>query len=126
MAQRYQDGHLRRAKRKRGPDVWEFLWRECGPSGKRRQRTLTVGTVTELRTEREALNRIQVVRTNINRDFQRSALMTFKDLVDHYRQRIAGREQNREDQNHVLGLSQKLDSSNLGPRVPAQRQACCC
>lgn len=70
MAQRYQDGHLRRAKRKRGADVWEFLWRECGPNGKRRQRTVTVGTVDELRTEREALNRIQLLRTNINLIFQ--------------------------------------------------------
>jgi integrase len=86
MAQRYQDGHLRRAKRKRGPDVWEFLWRERGPDGKRRQRTLTVGNVEELRTEREALNRIQSLRTNINRDFPRSGLMTFEDLADHYRQ----------------------------------------
>src|SRR6185312_12386419 len=84
MAQRYQDGHLRRAKRKRGADVWEFLWRECGPNGKRRQRTLTVGSVDELRTEREALNRIQLLRTNINRDLPRSALMTFEDLVKHY------------------------------------------
>lgn len=86
MAQRYQDGHLRRAKRRRGPDVWEFLWREFGPDGKRRQRTLTVGSVDELRTEREALNRIQLLRTNINRDLPRSALMTFEDLVNHYRQ----------------------------------------
>jgi site-specific recombinase XerD len=86
MAQRYQDGHLRRAKRKRGSDVWEFLWREFGPDGKRRQRTLTVGRVDKLRTEREALNRIQLLRTNINRDLPRSALMTFEDLVKHYRQ----------------------------------------
>jgi len=86
MAQRYQDGHLRKAKRKRGPDVWEFLWRERGPDGKRRQRTLTVGNVEELRTEREALNRIQMLRLNINRDLSTSALMTFGDLVDHYRQ----------------------------------------
>lgn len=86
MAQRYQDGHLRRAKRKRGPDVWEFLWRERGPDGKRRQRTLTVGNLDEFRTEREALNRIQSLRTNINRDFPKSALMTFDDLADHYRQ----------------------------------------
>jgi integrase len=86
MAQRHQDGHLRRAKRKRGPDVWEFLWREPGADGKRQQRTLTVGTVEELRTEREALNRIQLLRMNINRDLPTSALMTFKDLVDHYRQ----------------------------------------
>lgn len=86
MAQRYQDGHLRRAKRKRGPDVWEFLWREHGPDGKRRQRTLTVGNLEELRTEREVLNRIQTLRMNINRDLCVSALMTFEDLVDHYRQ----------------------------------------
>jgi integrase len=86
MAQRHQDGHLRKAKRKRGPDVWEFLWREPGADGKRRQRTLTVGTVEELRTEREALNRIQLLRMNINRDLPTSVLMTFKDLVDHYRQ----------------------------------------
>ena len=86
MAQRYQDGHLRKAKRKRGPDVWEFLWRERGPDGKRRQRTLTVGNVEELRTEREALNRIQMLRLNINRDLSTSALMTFEDLVDHYQQ----------------------------------------
>jgi integrase len=86
MAQRYQDGHLRRAKRRRGLDVWEFLWREFGPDGKRRQRTLTVGSVDELRTEREALNRIQLLRTNINRDLPRSALMTFEDLANHYRQ----------------------------------------
>jgi integrase len=86
MAQRYQDGHLRRAKRKRGPDVWKFLWRESGSDGKRRQRTLTVGTLEELRTEREALNRIQFLRTNINRDLPGTALMTFGELVNHYRQ----------------------------------------
>src|SRR6185312_14756558 len=86
MAQRYQDGHLRKAKRKRGPDVWEFLWRERGPDRKWRQRTLTVGNVEELRTEREALNRIQTLRMNINHDLGTSALMTFEDLVNHYRQ----------------------------------------
>lgn len=86
MAQRYQDGHLRRAKRRRGPDVWEFLWREPGSDGKRHQRTLMVGTVDEFRTEREALNEIRFLRTNINRDLPRSALMTVEDLVDHYRQ----------------------------------------
>jgi hypothetical protein len=127
MAQRYQDGHLRRAKRKRGADVWEFLWRECGPDGKRRQRTLTVGTVTELRTEREALNRIQIVRTNINRDFQRSALMTFNDLVEHYRQtELLADNKTEKTRTHILGLSQKLDSSVLGETVPAQHEACSC
>ena len=86
MAQRYQQGHLRRVKRKRGPDVWEFLWREHCPDGKRRQRTLTIGNVKELHTERDALNYIQILRANINREVAPSALMTFEALVDHYRQ----------------------------------------
>jgi integrase len=86
MAQRYQQGHLRRAKRKRGPDVWEFLWREPGPDGRRRQRTLTVGNVSEFRTEWHALNHIQTMRANINREVAPTALMTFGDLVNHYRQ----------------------------------------
>ena len=86
MAQRFQNGHLRKAKRKRGPAVWEFLWRETRSDGMRCQRTLTVGNVRELRTERDALNRIQALRMNINRDLTFSALMTFETLVDHYRQ----------------------------------------
>ena len=56
MAQRYQNGHLRLAKRKSGPDVWEFLWRERGPDGRQRQRTLTVGNLQKLPTHREAMN----------------------------------------------------------------------
>lgn len=86
MAQRYQQGHLRRVKRKRGPDVWEFLWRERSPEGKRRQRTLTIGNVKELHTERDALNHIQTMKANINRETAHSALMTVEGLVDHYRQ----------------------------------------
>ena len=86
MAQRYQHGHLRRVKRKRGPDVWEFLWRERGPDGKRIQRTLTIGNLKELHTERDALNYIQILRANINREIASSALMTLEALVDHYRQ----------------------------------------
>lgn len=86
MAQRYQQGHLRRAKRKRSPDVWEFLWRERSPDGRRRQRTLTIGSVKELHTERDALNHIQSLRANINREVAPTALMTFGDLVNHYRQ----------------------------------------
>ena len=86
MAQRHQNGHLRRAKRKSGP-VWEFLWRETGADGKRHQRTLVIGSLKEFRTERDALAQIQTVRTNINRDsFPASALLTFSGLADHYRE----------------------------------------
>lgn len=84
MATRYQNGHLRRAKRKRGPDVWEFLWREHGLDGKPRQRTLTIGNVSELRTRREALNHIHMLRLNINRQSPDPHLETFEALVKHY------------------------------------------
>jgi integrase len=84
MAQRYQQGHLRRAKRKNSPDVWEFLWRERSPDGRRKQRTLTIGNVKELHTERDALNHIQTLRASINREVAPSVLMTFEGLVNHY------------------------------------------
>lgn len=84
MAQRYQNGHLRIAKRKRGPDVWEFLWREQGQDGTRRQRTLTVGTVDKLPTHREAMNQLHSLRMNINNDAEISPALTFQALADHY------------------------------------------
>lgn len=84
MAQRHQQGHLRRAKRRTGPDVWEFLWRELGPNGKLQQRTLTIGNVKDLPTKKEALNHIQTLRLNINRELTTSALLSFELLVKHY------------------------------------------
>src|SRR5207253_2627537 len=47
---------------------------------------LTVGTVNEFRTERDALNQITMLRMNINREPKTSALMTFDALLAHYRQ----------------------------------------
>ena len=84
MAQRYQNGHLRLAKRKSGPNVWEFLWRERGPDGRQRQRTLTVGNLQKLPTHREAMNQIHMLRMNINRAIATTTLLTFQALVDHY------------------------------------------
>jgi integrase len=84
MAQRYQNGHLRIAKRRRGPDVWEFLWREMAPNGCRRQRTLTVGNVQKLPTRREAMNQLHTLRMNINKEIEVPPLLTFQALADHY------------------------------------------
>ena len=84
MAQRHQDGHLRKARRKSG-SVSEFLWRETGADGKWHQRTLVIGPVKEFRTEREALAQIETLRTNINSiSLPVSALLTFSGLVGHY------------------------------------------
>jgi len=83
MAQRYQNGHLRVAKRKCGPDVWEYLWREQGPDGKRRQRTLT-RNVQKLPSHREAMNQIHMLRMNVNQEAPVTPFVTFQALVDHY------------------------------------------
>lgn len=83
MAQRYQEGHIRKAKRKSGA-VWEFLWREIAGDGIRRQRTLVVGPVRELPTRREALAQIQTLRHNINNSVLPTGLITFDALYRHY------------------------------------------
>ena len=48
----------------------------------------------ELHSQRDALNRVQTLRANIDRDAAPSALITFEVLVDHYRQTEDGRKQN--------------------------------
>ncbi len=85
MVQRYQSGHLRKAKRKRGA-VWEFLWREQGTDGKRHQRTLVIGPVKKLPTRKDALNQINTLRININRELPTTPLVTFTALTKHYQQ----------------------------------------
>jgi hypothetical protein len=39
MSEHYQNGHLRRARRRKGPHVWEYLWRETDVKGRRVHRT---------------------------------------------------------------------------------------
>ena len=46
---RYQQGSLKRVKRKGGREVWVFRWRETRPDGKRRLRKLVVGSVEDFR-----------------------------------------------------------------------------
>jgi integrase len=84
LAQRYQNGYLRKLQRKSGPQVWEFSWREVDASGRRRKRCTVIGTVEEFKTERDALRETESLRRNINRDTLPSALMKFSDLAEHY------------------------------------------
>ena len=51
MRQRYQHGCLRCAKRKAGPDCWEYLWRENDEAGMRVRRTAVIGTVEQYPTK---------------------------------------------------------------------------
>jgi hypothetical protein len=54
MRARYQQGSLKRIKRKSGYLVWIFRWRETDADGKRRPKKIVVGPVSELPTESDA------------------------------------------------------------------------
>ena len=45
-----QDGSVTVVRRKRGPDVWCFRWREPGPDGRRIHRRIVLGTANDLKT----------------------------------------------------------------------------
>ena len=44
-----QNGSIMRSERRRGPDVWEYRWREPGADGKRKHRRMVVGSVNQFR-----------------------------------------------------------------------------
>lgn len=83
---RYQQGSIRRLKRKHGPDVWVFRWRNIHADGSRKESTRVIGTVLEYRTKSAAEKAAEAFRININNATPRQSIlgMTFGELVDHY------------------------------------------
>jgi len=49
-----QNGSMIRAQRQKGPDVWEYRWREAGGDGKRKHRRIVVGSVNDFVDEATA------------------------------------------------------------------------
>ena len=84
---RYQHGSVQREKRRCGPDVWIFRWREIGSDGKRKQRKAIIGTVTDLTTEASALKAANALRINANQQTPQAegGPSTIAELVAHYR-----------------------------------------
>jgi integrase len=76
---RYQTGCLLREKRKHGPAVWSFRYRDGQAN-----RKVKVGTVEQFPTKSAAMKACEFLRTNINR--HTSIPETFGELVDHYTQ----------------------------------------
>lgn len=77
MSRRYQRGCLFREKRKAGPDVWVFRWRDG-----ERNRKEQIGTVEQLATKSAAMKACEPLRVNINRETR--VPRTFGQLADHY------------------------------------------
>ena len=61
-----QDGSVTVERRKRGPDVWCFRWREAGPDGRRIHRRIVLGTADELRGIASARKMVVGLRREIN------------------------------------------------------------
>lgn len=87
MRSSFQNGGLKRCKRKRGPDVWEFRWREQNTTGRTVRRNLIVGNVEDLPTKSKAKIALSELDLNINRQrtsLAHPALMTVGELAAHY------------------------------------------
>jgi integrase len=76
---RYQNGCLYREKRKAGPDVWVFRYREGQANRKE-----IVGTTEQFTTRKQAMQACEPLRTNINRGTR--SPRTFGELAAHYQQ----------------------------------------
>ncbi len=84
-----QKGSLIRSSRRRGPDIWEYRWRESCPGDKRKHRRIVIGSLDTLRNEAAALKAIVALRReiNVNDARLRAKPLTLAELIDHYRQR---------------------------------------
>lgn len=80
MSRRYQEGCLYREKRRVGPAVWVFRYRDGQSNRKER-----IGTVAQFPTKSDALKACEPLRANINRES--STPRTVADLVAHYEQK---------------------------------------
>jgi hypothetical protein len=83
-----QDGSVTIEPRKRGPDVWCFRWRECGPDGRKIHRRIVLGTAVDLKSIGSARKAVVGLRREINvNDVRiRRESMTVADLSTHFQQ----------------------------------------
>jgi hypothetical protein len=84
-----QNGSIMRSERRRGPDVWEFRWREPGANGKSKHRRMVVGPVDRFRDKDSVMRATTDLRRDINMANVRGKgkPITLSQLTDHYCQR---------------------------------------
>jgi len=84
-----QNGSVIRAERLRGPDVWEFRWREPGADGKRKHRRMILGSIEQLADEAAARQAIATLRLDLNHGdaWLKTRSTTVSELTAHHRQR---------------------------------------
>ena len=81
-----QNGSMIRAERQRGPDVWEFRWREPSADGRRKHRRIVLGSVQQLADEADARQAIAALRLEFNRGgaWLKTRSASVSELVTHF------------------------------------------
>ena len=84
---RYQQGSLIIERRKNGPPVWVYRWRENGPGGLRIKRKQILGTKLQFPTKAAAAREVDGLRLKINCESSASTsqTLTISELIAHYR-----------------------------------------
>ena len=79
-------GSLIQSSRRRGPDVWEYRWRQSCPGDKRKHRRIVIGSLDTLRDKAAALKATAALRREINRNDARlrAKPLTIAELINHY------------------------------------------
>lgn len=113
-----QNGSMIRAGRRRGPDVWEFRWREPGADGKQKHRRIVLGSIEQLADEAAARQAIFALHLEFNRGgaWLKTRSTTVSDLVSHYREREPDPDtvwKTHSTKVTYEGLSKQVDSAAL-------------
>jgi len=84
-----QKGSLIRSSRRRGPDVWEYRWRDSCSGQTRKHHRIVIGTFNALKDESAALKAISALRRDININDRRlrTKPLRLAELVAHFRQK---------------------------------------
>jgi hypothetical protein len=77
MRTRYQHGNLQLDKRRSGPDVWVYRWREYGPAGKVNRRGEMIGTLEQYPTKADALRACEHLQLTANSENPTSRAIAF-------------------------------------------------
>ena len=80
---RYQFGWLRRKPRRRGPDVWVWVYGSTTLVGKRKENSVIVGSVRQYSSEADAWKAAEGLRLSINNPSPAEEI-TFGAVIDRY------------------------------------------
>ena len=82
--ERYQHGSLTTERRKNGPTVWVYRWREEDAQGRFTRRKRIVGSKVELPTKAVAKRAIEGLKLEINNEVNSISCVTVNELISHY------------------------------------------